>query len=91
MNQNDGRQVKGWLPRLNFTKSNPVVQVINDKSKEVLYTVRVQGKSFQPKVYSSDPHSVEVGQDTPKNQVFSKTLPVSERNRAKVISLDPYL
>ena len=54
MTQNDGRKVKGWLPKLNFSKANPVVQVINDKSKEVLYTVRVQGKSFQPKVYSSD-------------------------------------
>ena len=91
MNQNDGRQVKGWLPRLNFTKSNPVVQVINDKSKEVLYTIRVSGKNFQPKVYSSDPHSVRVGRDTPKNQVISKTKPVSDRNKAKVLSLDPYL
>ena len=83
MNQNDGRQVKGWLPRLNFTKSNPVVQVINDKSKEVLYTVRVQGKSFQPKVYSSDPHSVKVGQDTPKTRCFPKPYPFLKETEQK--------
>ena len=91
MTQNDGRQVKGWLPKLNFTKANPVVQIINDKSKEVQYTVRVQGKSFQPKVYSSDPHSVKVGHSTPKTLVLSKTNPVKERKKAKELSLDPYL
>ena len=91
MTQNDGRKVKGWLPKLNFSKANPVVQVINDKSKEVQYTVRVQGKSFQPKVYSSDPHTVKVGKNSPKKLVFSKTRPVSEKNNAKELSLDPYL
>ena len=34
MTQNDGRKVKGWLPKLTFTKPNPVVQVIEDKTKE---------------------------------------------------------
>ena len=43
MNQNDGGKSRVGY-RLNFTKSNPVVQVINDKSKEVLYTIRVSGK-----------------------------------------------
>ena len=91
MTQNDGRKVKGWLPKLNFSKANPVVQVINDKSKEVQYTVRVQGKSFQPKVYSSDPHTVKVGKNSPKKLVFAKTRPVTDKNKAKELSLDPYL
>ena len=65
-----------------------MVQVINDKSKEILYTVRVQGKSFQPKVYSIGPHTVKVGKDMPNNQVFSKTSQVSDRKKAKVLSVD---
>ena len=68
-----------------------IFRYINDKSKEVLYTVRVQGKSFQPKVYSSDPHTVKVGKNSPKKLVFAKTRPVSEKNKAKELSLDPYL
>ena len=91
MTQNDGRQVKGWLPKLNFTKANPVVQVINDKSKEVQYTIRVQGKSFQPKVYSTDPHTVKVGKDKANNQIFSKTRPVQDRKNTKALSIEPYL
>ena len=91
MSENDGRMVKGWLPKLSFSKPNPVVQVINDKTKEVLYTVRVQGKSFQPKVYSMDPHSVRVGKDTPKNPLLANARPKKEPKKAKVLRVDPFL
>ena len=91
MSENDGRKVKGWLPRLTFSKPNPVVQVINDETKDVLYTLRVQGKNFQPKVYSMDSHSVRIGKDRPGNVVFSQTKPVRDPKKAKVLSIDPYL
>ena len=90
MAQNDGRKVSGWLPKLTFLKPDPVVQVINDKTKEILYTVRVQGKTFHPKVYSSDPHSLKVGKDAPKKLVFSKTIPIKQKKDAKILSLVPY-
>ena len=65
MTQNDGRKVKGWLPKLTFTQPKQVVQVINEKTKEILYTVRVKGKSFQPKVYENGNYSVKFGPDQP--------------------------
>jgi len=91
MAQNDGREVKGWLPKLRFSKPDPVIQVINDKSSEVLYTLRVQGKSFQPKVYTSDPHSIKLGKDRPVNHLFSNIKPVAEQAQAKTLWVQPYL
>ena len=91
MSQNDGRSIKGWLPKLHFSKPNPVVQVINDKTKEVIYTLRVKGKSYQPKVYSMDPHSVRVGKDKPSNNLFSKFSPEKNRQKTKVLKVEPYL
>ena len=73
-----------WLAtKTYFLKPDPVVQVINDKTKEILYTVRVQGKTFHPKVYSSDPHSLKVGKDAPKKLVFSKTIPIKQKEGCK--------
>ncbi len=91
MAQNDGRKIKGWLPKLNFSKPSPVVQVINDKTQEVLYTLRVKGKSFQPKVYTTDPHSIKLGKDRPSNGLVSNIKPVPNRKKAKVLSVDPYI
>jgi hypothetical protein len=91
MTQNDGRNVMGWLPKLSFSKPNPVVQVINDKTKDILYTVRIQGKTFQPKVYSMDPHSVRVGKDFPKNQLLANARPQKNRKDTKVLRVDPFL
>ncbi len=44
MDANDGRTPKGWLPELKFEGIiDPVVQVIEQTSGEVLYSVRIQG------------------------------------------------
>ena len=79
MSDNDGRKIKGWLPKLTFAKPNPVVQVIEDVKGEVLYTVRIQGRNFQPKVYSAGKYTVKVGQNGPK-QILFKNLE-SKKNR----------
>ena len=42
----------GVLPEMVFDEPDPVVQVIDESNKEVLYTVRIKGKTFLPKVYS---------------------------------------
>ncbi len=66
MDANDGRKVAGWLPELVFEGiEDPVVQVVEQKSGEVLYTIRVQGTRFQPRVYSSGVHQVKIGRNRP--------------------------
>jgi len=65
MEENDGRKPVGYLPTLQFNKTNPVVQVISEETGEVLYTVRVQGESFQPPVYAQGKYTVNVGENKP--------------------------
>ena len=66
MRENDGREVAGYLPELRFANAeSPVVQVIDDSSGKVLYTIRVQGKTFRPPVYALGRHTVKVGKDRP--------------------------
>lgn len=63
---NDGRKPVGWLPELVFRGvKNPVVQVVEEKSGEILYTVRVAEDRFQPRVYAAGKYTVKAGRDQP--------------------------
>jgi hypothetical protein len=69
---NDGRKVAGWLPELVFEGAvNPVVQVVEDGTGDILYTVRVQGARFQPRVYSTGKHTIKVGRDRPNAETLA--------------------
>jgi hypothetical protein len=82
MDANDGRTIKGWLPLLTFEGINdPVVQVIEQATSNILYTVRVQGTKFQPRVYSTGPHTVKIGRDRPDMMVLADLTP-KEKNAA---------
>jgi hypothetical protein len=66
MDANDGRKVAGWLPELVFEGvENPVVQVVEEATGDILYTVRIQGDRFQPRVYSAGRYTVKAGRDKP--------------------------
>jgi hypothetical protein len=72
VDDNDGRKPAAWLPELSFARwENPVVQVADDKTGEVVSVVRVRGKKYQPPVYKAGSYTVKVGKDQP-NEV---TLP----------------
>lgn len=61
---NDGRKKTHWLPRLEFAKPDPVVQV-GMEGGDILYTTRVHGKTFQPAVYGPGSYCVKVGDNKP--------------------------
>jgi hypothetical protein len=88
MADNDGREIMGWLPKLVFSKKNQVVQIENLKTKEILYTVRINGNTFQPKVYSMDPHEVRLGKNGPETQFLTNCNPVKDPAKAKVLSVN---
>ena len=79
---NDGREAKGFLPELIFENVvDPVVQVIEEESGEILYTVRVKGNCFQPRVYSLGKHSLKVGRDRP-NVITVTSLEAKPKSEA---------
>jgi len=52
---NYGRKASAFLPLIDFGQiMNPVVQVIDESTNEIVYTLRVSGKSFRPKVFHKD-------------------------------------
>ena len=76
MEKNDGRTIKGHLPELIFEGvENPVVQVISEEDGEIIYTVRIAGNRFQPRVYSHGKHTVKTGRDKPDGQTFAGLTP----------------
>jgi hypothetical protein len=63
---NDGRRPAAWLPELDFGPvADPVVQVVEERTGEVLYTLRVRGPRFQPPVFAPGAYTVRAGRDRP--------------------------
>jgi hypothetical protein len=66
MADNDGRKPAAWLPELAFDGGvDAVVQVVEEKSAEILYTWRASGATFQPPVFSPGAYTVKVGRHKP--------------------------
>ncbi len=80
---NDGRKIAGWLPELRFDKGvNPVVQVIEEVTGEVLYTARARGNRFQPRVYSKGKYTVKVGLQKPDASTLKGVESVAKKSDA---------
>ncbi len=91
MDDNDGRKPVAWLPELVFEgAANPVVQVVEEKTGEILYTVRVAGSRFQPAVFSQGSFTIKVGRDRPDGPQFT-ALRAQERAAAgqKTVTISP--
>ncbi|MEE2825584.1 MAG: metallophosphoesterase family protein [Planctomycetota bacterium] len=74
ISQVDNYSPRSWgeLGTLTFDVDNPVVQLIDAASNEVLYTIRVKGKTFTPKAPQSRAFTVKAGQDAPNQVVIKK-------------------
>jgi len=61
---NYARKAVAWLGTLNFKNvTNPIVQVINESTGEIVYTLRIKGNTFQPKVFKKGVYTIKVGKD----------------------------
>jgi hypothetical protein len=66
MADNDGRRPVAWLPELVVEGGdNPVVQVLDEASGDILYTLRIRGTHFQPPVYAPGKYTIHIGRDKP--------------------------
>lgn len=60
--KNDGRKPVGHLPELVFDDGvQPVVQIQNSKSGEILYTIRCDSNRFRPPVYAEGSYTAKIG------------------------------
>ncbi len=82
MLDNYGRKAEAYLPTIEVKgMKNPVVQVINDKTKEVVYTLRIRGTQFRPKVFQKDAtYTIRVGeQGTNQMRMMRGVRPANEK------------
>jgi len=68
---NYGRKANGYLPEIVISGiKSPVVQVYDETAKEVVYTLRIKGNSFIPKVFDlSHKYTLRVGKDSNMNNM----------------------
>ncbi len=60
---NYGRKPAAFLPVLHITgQENPVVQIIDETNDTVVYTLRILGTTFQPKVFKDGVYTIRVGE-----------------------------
>ena len=59
---NYAKKASAWLPTINCkTMTNPVIQVVNEATKETVYSLRIVGKSYTPKVFENGTYTIRVG------------------------------
>lgn len=87
-NQNYSRTPYGYLTTIEVSGlTDPVVQVVNEATKEIVYTVRVSGNSFTPMVFENGQYTVKVGKSThgPMKE-FGALKPAIEKSTEKVFA-----
>ncbi len=77
MLDNYGRKPSGELPMISVRgMDEPVVQVIDEKTKQVAYTLRLQSRNFRPMVFSKGPFTIRVGEPgTERVRTFKGVTP----------------
>ena len=59
---NYGRKAVAYLPTLKINgEPDPVVEIFNQKTGDLEYSVRIKGNEFDPKVFSNDAFSIRIG------------------------------
>ena len=88
MNDNDGRKPVGYLAELKVKGiDRPVVQVENEKTKEILYTVRIASSSFRAPVYEPGKYTLRVGANKPDGKSMMGLEP--DANKPISITISP--
>lgn len=88
MQDNDGRQITGELPTLKIQGAkSAVIQVLDEGTDSVIYTVRSRSTSFTPRVYSQGPFTIRVGRDRPDGKELTGLKPSSQSSETISIKL----
>lgn len=84
---NYGRKAAAYLPVLRVRgMTNPIVQVIDEKSGEIVYTLRIRGIEFRPKVFHDGTYTIKVGDQMQRNRTLRgvRSLPATKKQELVV-------
>ncbi|MEX2232888.1 MAG: alkaline phosphatase D family protein [Cyclobacteriaceae bacterium] len=87
--ENYGRKGIGYLPTLRIQGAkNPVLKVVNESNGEVEYTLRINGNTFQPKVFSASSYTVKINDpEKGKEKIITGIRVAKENNESLRIDL----
>ncbi|WP_162183651.1 alkaline phosphatase D family protein [Wocania ichthyoenteri] len=81
MEDNYAKKAYKWLPTIKVSDvNNTVVQVVNENTNEIIYTLRINGKQYDPKVFEDGKYSVIVSDpDFNLKKVYKGLIPHKEK------------
>ncbi|MEN8157399.1 MAG: hypothetical protein ABFS10_10640 [Bacteroidota bacterium] len=86
INQEDnyGRKAVAWLPEVRVKGlEDPVIQVEDESTGEIVYTLRINGDSYVPKVFSEGAFTLRIGDGGSWKRVFTG-IPAGSRDRKPI-------
>jgi hypothetical protein len=85
---NYARKAAAYLPTLEIKgQVNPVIQVVDESNNEVVYTIRINGTSYRPKVFRQGLYTVKVGEGDGLNTLKSVKSIGAKETRTIEVSL----
>ena len=88
MEDNYGRKAEAYLPTLRFSGIlNPVVQVVSESDGEIVYTIRIKGSDYRPKVFKEGSYTIRTGEPGTENMQELKEVHTLKTDEKKVLEL----
>jgi hypothetical protein len=85
---NGGGPVQGWLPSIEANGLvRPVVQVVDEDTREIIYTVRADSHRFRPPVFRGGRYRVNIGRGRTDAQTY-RNLEATPGENPETISVD---
>jgi hypothetical protein len=79
-----------FLPTIETDIDNPVIQVVHDKTAEVIYTIRINGQPFSPTVFAPGIYTIVVSEpDKGWAQSFKNIKAMPAANGKIAVTLTP--
>jgi alkaline phosphatase D len=85
LEDNYAREASGWLPTIHVTGLDrpPVLQVVNEITGEIIYTLRIRDFVYQPRVFTEASYTVQIGEpgtDSMQSLTGLLPMPVGEQD-----------
>ena len=77
---NYSRKPYGYLPTVKTNIDNPIVQVIDESNGSVVYTIRIEGDTFAPMVFSGGVFTLKVGPSLQEMKILKALSPQKKKH-----------
>ena len=79
--ENYGRKAVAWLPEIKVTgHTDPVIEIIEEQTGEMLYSLRIKGKNFKPKVFAEGLYTIRVSEPGSSKMMEKQQIRAKEIN-----------